>query len=378
MKKKITAVLIIVFILTIQLTACGSASIANSGSSDTAANQAEVNQTAEVLANAANTVSESSNTAVENTTSGNITQSTVTKENAKWKIGVTITDLTVPVWADYANALVKYGNQAGMYVNVVSPEGDAEKQISEMENFVTDGYNVIVVSAADNESMGVEAKKVTDQGVVVFSQGYEFDNYTAAMLEEKQVFGHHTAQMAAKWINEKFQDGKCKVIVAGNQKVPLMQERTNGIYAGLKEYAPNAEVVATVYGSNEEEFLPEMENALTAHPDVKVVVSYSSGGALAAREAVKGQGLAADDFGIFCTDCDDGVADALYQNDLIRGALSMGGGDYMAKSVVETLVKILNKQSYDKVINFPQVEVYPEDVLQQADQLGYKVKSANE
>lgn len=300
----------------------------------------------------------------------------VTKDNAKWKVGVTITDLTVPVWDDYAQAIKKYGEPEGMYVNIVSPEGNAAEQISQMENFVTDGYDVIVVSAADNESMGQEAKKVTEEGVIVFSQGYEFDNYSAAMLEEKQVFGHHTAEMASRWINEKYPDGKCKVIVAGNQTIPLMMERTEGIYNGLKEFAPNAEVVATVYGSNEEEFLPMMENAFTANPDANMVISYCAGGALAAREAAKGMGLASDDFGIFCTDCDDGVADAIYNDDLIRGGLSMGGGDYMAKAVVETLVKMLNGEEYDKVINFPEIEVNKDNVLEQADALGYKVQSA--
>lgn len=340
------------------MTGCGSAATASSTAASSTAGSAAV--------------SAASSTASSASTSG-----TVTKDNAKWKVGVTITDLTVPVWEDYANALKKYGEQQGMYVNIVSPEGNAAEQISEMENFVTDGYNVIVVSAADNESMGQEAKKVTDAGVVVFSQGYEFDNYTAAMLEEKQVFGHHTAEMASKWIEDKYPDGKCKVIVAGNQTIPLMQERTEGIYNGLKEYAPNAEVVATVYGSNEEEFLPEMENAFTAHPDVDMVISYCAGGALAAREAAKGMGLASDKFGIFCTDCDDGVADALYNDDLIRGALSMGGGDYMAKAVVETLVKILNGEKYDKVINFPEIEVNKDNVLEQASTLGYKVQSAS-
>ena len=307
-----------------------------------------------------------------NSNDGNVSEPTVentaapaedsqsSKENAEWKVGLTITDLTVPVWEDYANAVKKYGEQEGMYVNIVSP----------------DGYDVIIVSAADNESMGQEAKKVTDEGVIVFSQGYEFDNYSAAMLEEKQVFGHHTAEMASKWIHEKFSDGKCKVIVAGNQTIPLMMERTEGIYNGLKEFAPNAEVVATVYGSNEEEFLPVMENAFTANPDVDMVISYCAGGALAAREAAKGMGMDSDDFGIFCTDCDDGVADALYNDDLIRGALSMGGGDYMAKAVVETLVKMLNGEDYDKVINFPEIEVYKDDVLEQADALGYTVQSA--
>ncbi len=87
-------------------------------------------------------------------------------------------------------------------------------------------------------------------------------------------------------------------------------------------------------------------------------------------------GMDSDDFGIFCTDCDDGVADALYNDDLIRGALSMGGGDYMAKAVVETLVKMLNGEDYDKVINFPEIEVYKDDVLEQADALGYTVQSA--
>ena len=77
-----------------------------------------------------------------NSNDGNVSEPTVentaapaedsqsSKENAKWKVGLTITDLTVPVWEDYANAVKKYGEQEGMYVNIVSPEGNAAEQIS--------------------------------------------------------------------------------------------------------------------------------------------------------------------------------------------------------------------------------------------------------
>ena len=297
----------------------------------------------------------------------------ITKETATWKLGVTITDLTVPVWADYAESLQKYGAEAGMFVTVVTPNGDAAEQVSQMENFVTDGYDCIVVGAADNEAIGQAAKIVTDQGVAVFSQGFEFANFTAAMLETPQSFGIHTAKMAGEWINETFEDGKCKVLVAGSTANPLMEQRTEGIYNGLAEYAPNAEVVATVYGLNSAEFLPEMENAFTAHPDIDVVVSYCEGGALAAREAAKGMGLGSDKFGIFCTDSGDEIATALYNGDLIRGAISMGGGEYMGKVAIESIVKILSGEEYEERVNFPEIEVHQDDVLEQAEALGYTV-----
>ena len=48
----------------------------------------------------------------------------------------------------------------------------------------------------------------------------------------------------------------------------------------------------------------------------------------------------------------------------------------ISEAVVETLVKMLNGEEYDKVINFPEIEVNKDNVLEQADALGYKVQSA--
>lgn len=286
------------------------------------------------------------------------------------KVGVTFGDLSNPVWADTANYMMEAGGDYGMEVTVLGCK-DSQEQITQIENFITSGCEAIVIGAKDAASLDAITKEAMDKGIVIFALGYPITNFTAEMMVMNYDVGYSAATMAAEWINENFEDGACEVLINEFPEIAVLVERVDGMKDALAELAPNAEIVSLISGTTTDEVIPQAENAFTANPNIKVCVCIGDGGALACKEAANGMGLAADDFGIFGVDCTESVADAINKGELIRGAVSLGGGKLHAITVMSIVEQIFNGEDYEVSTPYPETLVTAENVVEISEQLGY-------
>jgi len=278
-------------------------------------------------------------------------------------VGVTFGDLANPVWADTANWMEEHGEEYGFDVTVMGCE-TAEEQIEQCENFLTAGTEAIVVGAKDTNSMGDYMKQVVEDGTVVFALGYEISNYTAEMYVKNYEVGYAVAKLAAQWINDTFEDGKCEVLINDAPEYDVLVDRVDGMKAALEEFAPNAEIVNYISGTTTNEIMPQAENALTANPDIKCCITVGDGGALACKEAAAGAGVDGEDFGVFCVDCTSAVATTIRDGGCIRGAICLGGGATHARMILECLQKIFAGEEYEKEFAYPEYEVTIDNVEQ--------------
>lgn len=288
------------------------------------------------------------------------------------KVGVTFGDLSNPVWADCANYMMEAGGEYGMEVSVMGCK-DSQEQITQIENFITSGCEGIVIGAKDAASLDAITKEAMDKGIAVFALGYPIKNFTAEMMVDNYNVGYSAAKMAAEWINEKFENGTCEVLINEFPEIDVLVERVKGMTDALAELAPNAKVVSLVSGTTTDEVLPKAENAFTANPNIKVCVCIGDGGALACKEAAKGMGLVADDFGIFGVDCTENVASAINDGNLIRGAVSLGGGKLHATTIMSVMQKIFNGEEYPKSTPYPETLVTTANVKEVSKELGYNI-----
>ena len=288
-------------------------------------------------------------------------------------LGVTFGDLANPVWADCANWMMENGAEYGFTINVVGCD-TAEEQIEQVENFLTAGCEGIVVGAKDTGSMGDYMKDVVADGTKVFALGYEIENYTATMLVENYQVGYNVASKAAEWINEHFENGECEVLINDAPEYDVLVDRVKGMEDALAEKAPNARIVNYVSGTTTNEIMPQVENAFTANPDIKVCITIGDGGALACKEAAAGANLEADDFGIFCVDCTSAVANDVNNGGMIRAACSLGGGAYHGKVILETMQKIFAGASYEERQAYPEFMVTSENVVEIAAEQGIELE----
>jgi ribose transport system substrate-binding protein len=240
------------------------------------------------------------------------------------KVGMTIQDLSNPVWAGYCQALQKKIASMGGSLTYVSCESNAGKQITQIENFVSSGVDVLIVHPADPEGVESACKQARDKGIKVISWDDDLKNADLAWLIDNHKLGYTIGEAAAKWINEKL-GGKAEVAILNYPQLPILLERGNGIKEAITKLAPNATIVAETSAINPAEGISKMETIFQAHPNVKVVGCIGGGGSVGANEAAKAAGKIKDDFGIFAADATKPELAAMKNNEGVRMTVAVGG-----------------------------------------------------
>ena len=204
------------------------------------------------------------------------------------KIGCAVQTMSNQVWAQQMEEITKDAKEDGNEVTVVECKENANTQIDQIENFITSGMDVIIVQPVDPDAIEEVCKEALDSDIEVVCWDEKMENSSFNWVIENYDLGVEIGTQAADFINEKFGDKGCEVVVLGYPQTPILLERENGILDALKEKAPNAEVVANQPAIDTTEGLNAMETILQAHPDVKVVCCIGGGGATGANEALKG------------------------------------------------------------------------------------------
>ena len=236
------------------------------------------------------------------------------------KIGCAVHTMSNQVWAQQMEEITKDAKEDGNEVTVVECKENANTQIDQIENFITSGMDVIIVQPVDPDAIEEVCKEALDSDIEV-------------------VWWVEIGTQAADFINEKFGDKGCEVVVLGYPQTPILLERENGILDALKEKAPNAEVVANQPAIDTTEGLNAMETILQAHPDVKVVCCIGGGGATGANEALKGTygSEVPDDIGIFSTDLTDEAIASMQNGEFDRCVVAITGNAFVCGDVIYDL-----------------------------------------
>ncbi len=266
------------------------------------------------------------------------------------KVGLTVQDLTNQVWASRAVALEKVITEKGGEFTYVGCDSNATTQISQIENLVSSGVDILMVHPAEKSSIdsSLELIRKNNPNLKVFVYDEEIENADMCFLANNYDCGYMIGTTAANWINDKL-DGSCEVAVIGWPQIEILLERENGIKDAINDLSPNAEIVATGAAINNVEGMALAENFLQAHPDIKVIASIGGNSAVGANEAVKAAGKLTPEFGIFASDATEGELDAMSKNEAIRSSIMYTGtSEEVAVIIYDWLLQLYNDEPHDK------------------------------
>ncbi|MEV1331330.1 substrate-binding domain-containing protein [Micromonospora costi] len=178
----------------------------------------------------------------------------------------------------------------GFKVVVSDAAQDNSKQVADVENFLSQGINLLIISPNEAKPLTAVVKKAYDQGipVIVLDRKVEGDAYTAFIGGDNVAIGRAAGEYYAKTLLP--QGGKV-VEISGLPGSTPAAERAQGFREGIASN-PKIEIVA----SQTAEWLREkgqsvMDAMLKANPDIDAVYSHNDpmaeGAYLAAKAAGK-------------------------------------------------------------------------------------------
>ncbi|QYM74972.1 sugar ABC transporter substrate-binding protein [Leucobacter luti] len=265
-------------------------------------------------------------------------------------VGVTFSDLSNPVWAELVQEAQRYGAEEGVAVNYVDAKSDAATQVTQIENFIQQGVDAIIICAVDSKSLEAATKKAQDAGIKVVGYTQVLDNYDAQYLVDAYETGYANGEAAGKWITENYGDEK--VVEWALMDLPTFPEiidRANGIKEAVAATAPNAKLVATNSALTAEEGVTNAENFLQANPDLKMIATIGGGGAQGGNEGVKASGITDfDSFGLFGIDATEIEIQNILKGDPQKSSISLGGGKAHGRTLIDITSDLLAGENVEK------------------------------
>jgi ribose transport system substrate-binding protein len=258
------------------------------------------------------------------------------------KVGMSVEDLTNPVWAATCNELDRLIKEGGGQYTVLDSRGNPTTQISQLENFINNGVDVIIIHAVAPSSVEPTLKVAREKGIKVFSWDNDLKNADVVWLIKNFDLGMAIGKVTADWINANL-NGSCEVAILNHPELPIIKERGDGIEAGIKKYAPKAKIVAIANGLNVTQAMTQMETIFQAHPNVKAVACIGGNLAVAANEVIKAAGKLTPDIGVFAADASPQELEAISKNEAIRASIIITGTPETSAKEIYGIVQKLYK-----------------------------------
>lgn len=278
-----------------------------------------------------------------------------TKKDGKYKIGITVQSLKNDYWAGVMGKLEKLMKAKGYDYTLIDCSDNSATQISQIENFITSGCDLIMVHPSDAAAIETVCKEALDQGIKVMCWDDKMKNTTANWVLDNTALGKDIGKAAAQFINKHYtKDKPAETCVIGYPSTKVLLERQNGIKAGLKENCDKGDykVVAEIDGLEANEAQSNVETVLQAHPDCSVFVGVGAGAMNGANEALLqkfgGAGKIPENVGVITTDVTMQQLKSLEAgNEAVRAIVGFEGSNTdTAKACLGMFEKILKGDDF--------------------------------
>ncbi len=286
------------------------------------------------------------------TTKAEVTEEKAEAEAAEpYKVGITIQSLENSYWAGVFGEVEALMKGKGWDYTILACNDNSATQIQQIENFITNEVDLIMVHPSDPNAIEDYLKQAMDAGIKVMSWDDAMTNTDLNWILDNTKLGYAIGKEAAAFINDHYSaDNKAQVAIMNYPQTPILLERETGILNALEEVAAgNYEVVAQQPALDAQTALTNMETIFQANPDVKVVCSIGAGGDIGANEAfmTKTEGNVTEDIGIFSADATEQQLEAIVAGQATRASVGFEGSNKKtAAAVVDLYEKLMSGETF--------------------------------
>lgn len=279
-------------------------------------------------------------------------QETSSEKSGSYKVGITIQSLENNYWAGVFGEVEKLLKDKAWEYTIVDCKDNSATQISQIENFITSGCDMIMIHPSDPNAIEDVCKQARDAGIKVMCWDDKMTNTDVNWVLDNTELGKTIGQEAGKFIKEHYtEDKKAQVAIMEYPQTPILKERGEGILAGLEEVAGGSyEVIAKQPALLANDAQSNMETILQANPECKVVCVVSAGGDIGVNQAfmVSTDRQVPEDMGIFSPDATEQQLQAIMNKEASNTSVGFEGSNKKtAAACVDMYEKLLTGATFD-------------------------------
>jgi len=202
------------------------------------------------------------------------------------KIGLSVSTLNNPFFVSMKDGVEAEAKEKGMDIVVVDAQNDAAKQISDVEDLIQQGVDVLLINPTDSAAISTAVQSANSLGIPVVTLDRSAEKGDVATLVSSD--NEKGGEMAGEFLVEQLGEGAKIAELEGVPGASATRERGKGFHNIADE---KLDVVAKQTANfDRTEGLNTMENLLQANPDIEAVFAHNDEMALGALQAIQSSG----------------------------------------------------------------------------------------
>ena len=203
-------------------------------------------------------------------------------------VGVSLLTRQHQFYRDLETGLRNAARKYNIELRVDSAEFDSYRQADQLDNYIVQGVDAILVCPCDSLTIGTSITKINKQKIPVFTADVaaKSGNVVCHIASDNQAGGRFAAQAMGRALGEIGGD----IVIIDHPAVMSVIDRVRGFDEEIKKY-PNVRIVARNPGwGKREEAMQVMENFLQSIPNLAGVFGINDDSALGALAAIQAAG----------------------------------------------------------------------------------------
>jgi ribose transport system substrate-binding protein len=244
------------------------------------------------------------------------------------RIGVTLLTREHEFYRQLEAGLKEAADKQGYQLIITSGDFDLAKQQSQIENFIVQGVDAIIVCPADSKGIGPAIDRANEAKIPVFTadiaaQGGQVVSHIAS---DNLSGGRLAAEFIAKALN-----GQGNVGLIGQQEVQSGLDRELGFKEEMKKY-PGIKIVSVLNGGGvRDRALKAADDMLQGNSDLKAIFGINDDSALGALSAAEARGR--NDLVIVGYDATPEAVKAIQRGSALKADVAQQPRDLGAKTI---------------------------------------------
>jgi len=198
-------------------------------------------------------------------------------------VGVSLLNQQHDFYKDLEASLREGAKERGLRLIVQSAENDPVRQMSQLENFITQKVDALVVCPVNSSGIGGSIRQANQADIPVFTADIRATGgkVTSHIASDNVEGGRLAAQRMAELLS-----GKGDVIVLDHPEVASVQERVDGFVEELSKHPDIRIIDRPAAGGLRDKAYAMAETMLLANPDLAGIFAINDDTALGALRAV--------------------------------------------------------------------------------------------
>ena len=201
-------------------------------------------------------------------------------------VGLSVSTLNNPFFVTLRDGAQEAADNLGIELVVVDAQDSVSKQVSDIEDLVVRGIDVLLVNPTDSDAVVPAVRAAIEEGIPVIAVDRGVNNVELSyFVVSDNVAG---GVLAGEFICEQIGGAGPLVELEGIPGVSATRDRGEGFNTAVAESCPDAEVVARQTANfNRAEGLTVMENIMVAQAEIAALFAHNDEMALGALQAVE-------------------------------------------------------------------------------------------